>query len=171
MRFVVGPERVIVPDLAQNLPGRGLWVTPDYDSITTAIRKNLFAKAAKEQVKASPDLLDLIARLLRQRCLSFLGLARRAGLVVLGQPQVEAALKEGSLALLVLADDAGQSLYNRRDVPVCAIFTRDELGMIFGHEQIVYAGLARDAMTDKLKAEWERLTALTKAKADIEGNG
>ena len=28
MRFVVGPDDAIVPDLAGKLPGRGLWLTP-----------------------------------------------------------------------------------------------------------------------------------------------
>ena len=36
IRFVVGPDDSIVPDLAQNLPGRGLWVTADYVHIHDA---------------------------------------------------------------------------------------------------------------------------------------
>ena len=29
IRFVVGPDGMVVPDLAEKLPGRGLWVSAD----------------------------------------------------------------------------------------------------------------------------------------------
>ena len=31
IRFCVSPERMVVPDLANKLPGRGMWVTADRD--------------------------------------------------------------------------------------------------------------------------------------------
>ena len=34
VRFVVGPDGQIVPDLADKLPGRGIWVTADRGLIT-----------------------------------------------------------------------------------------------------------------------------------------
>src|SRR6202050_2264838 len=76
IRFVVAPDCSIVPDLAQNLPGRGLWVTASRTMIATAAHKNLFAKAAKTSVKAGEDLADTVAQLLHKRCLDFLGLAK-----------------------------------------------------------------------------------------------
>jgi len=39
IRFVVGPDNSIVPDLAQNLPGRGLWVKAAREPIAAAARK------------------------------------------------------------------------------------------------------------------------------------
>lgn len=157
IRFVVSPDHVVTPDLAQNLPGRGLWVTADRSSIETAARKNLFAKAAKESATADPDLADEVARLMRKRALDFLGLARRSGIAVLGQPQVEAALKPGKLALLLIAEDASQALGNRHAVPEYRGFARDELGAALGHEQIVYAGLKPHALTEKFMAEIARM--------------
>src|ERR1700722_18822072 len=74
IRFVAAPDHSITPDLAQNLPGRGLWVTADREAITTAARKNLFARAAKAQVKADPALADRVVELMKKRCLDFLGL-------------------------------------------------------------------------------------------------
>src|ERR1700735_2476284 len=75
IRFVIGPDQSVVPDLSENLPGHGLWVTASPDSIQLAVKKNLFAKAAKETARPAPDLADTVARLLRKRCLEFLGLA------------------------------------------------------------------------------------------------
>src|ERR1700677_338473 len=76
VRFVIAPDLTVVPDLACNLPGRGLWVTAAREPIETAARKNLFARAAKSQVKADPDLADKVAELLKKRCLDWVGLAR-----------------------------------------------------------------------------------------------
>ena len=38
IRFVVGPEGQVVPDLSGKLPGRGIWVTADRDLIAKAVK-------------------------------------------------------------------------------------------------------------------------------------
>ena len=52
IRFVVGPEGEVVPDVAGKLPGRGMYVSADRDAIGKAGKKNLFSRAAKAQVPA-----------------------------------------------------------------------------------------------------------------------
>ena len=46
VRFVVGPDGGIVPDLAEKLPGRGIWLSSDRDSLRTAVKKRAFSRAA-----------------------------------------------------------------------------------------------------------------------------
>src|SRR6476659_10037483 len=46
IRFVVGPQGDVVPDLARRLPGRGMWVTAERKTPERAVEKNLFSKAA-----------------------------------------------------------------------------------------------------------------------------
>lgn len=157
IRFVLDPEQRVVPDLAGNLPGRGLWVTSSRAAVAEAVHKKLFAKAAKGTAAASPDLPDLTARLLRRRILDLIGLSKSAGIATLGQPQVEAALKARRVALLFLADDAGAEPGYSAGVPCCRLLTRDELGPALGYEQIVYAGFTAHTLTDKLAVEAERL--------------
>ncbi len=157
IRFAVSPDNLVTPDLSQNLPGRGLWVTADRESIATAARKNLFSKAAKESVKVDADLADQVARLTRKRSLDFVGLARSSGIAVLGQPQVEAGLKAGKIELLLIADDATQSLDSRIIVQTYRGFTRNELGAALGYDQIVYAGFQKHLLTKKIAAELARL--------------
>ncbi|MFZ3034661.1 MAG: DUF448 domain-containing protein, partial [Parvibaculum sp.] len=53
IRFVIGPDDLVVPDLAERLPGRGLWVTASREAVETAVRKGLFAKAARTKAMAS----------------------------------------------------------------------------------------------------------------------
>ena len=52
IRFVVGPDRQIVPDLAAKLPGRGIWLSASRDVLETARRARgglarAFARAAR----------------------------------------------------------------------------------------------------------------------------
>ncbi|MDW8340498.1 MAG: RNA-binding protein [Geminicoccaceae bacterium] len=174
IRFVLGPEGTVVPDLAERLGGRGLWLEADRARILEAIRKNLFAKAVRAPVRPAPDLLDCIERGLRRRCLDLLGLARRAGAVVAGHDQVEAALRKGGVAVLLLARDAAgeaEKLARRAGAtPAFRIFERDELGAALGREHLVYVAVLRGALADRLLRELSRLSGvLAGARADDRG--
>ena len=84
IRFVAGPEGKVTPDLARKLPGRGIWVAANREAVQTAAQKGLFARAAKAKLTAPADLADQVEALLLRRLLSGLGLARKAGDLILG---------------------------------------------------------------------------------------
>ncbi len=73
LRFVVGPENVIVPDLGERLPGRGIWVSADRDALQKAGDKKLFTRAAKMQVTVPEDLVKRVEMLLVKRCMDVIG--------------------------------------------------------------------------------------------------
>ncbi len=56
IRFVIDPDGRVTPDLKERLPGRGLWVTATRAALDQAVAKHAFSKAAKQSVKAAPDL-------------------------------------------------------------------------------------------------------------------
>ena len=58
IRFVVGPDDQIVPDLLEKLPGRGIWVTADRSTLEQAVKKRLFARGAKQAVTVPDGLID-----------------------------------------------------------------------------------------------------------------
>jgi predicted RNA-binding protein YlxR (DUF448 family) len=64
---VVSPDGEIAPDILEKLPGRGIWVSADRDAIETAVKKNLFARAAKAQVRVPEDLADRVEAGLARR--------------------------------------------------------------------------------------------------------
>src|SRR5208282_1633455 len=99
LRFVVGPDGDIVPDIEGRLPGRGLWLLPRRDIVATALAKRLFARAARKNVSAPAGLADRVEDLLARRCVDLIGLARRAGQAVTGFAKVEAALDKGEAAV------------------------------------------------------------------------
>lgn len=147
IRFVVGPEGEVVPDLARRLPGRGMWVRAERAALERAVEKKLFSRAARAPVKAAADLVDRVERLLLERVLGDLGRARRAGRAVAGFVKVEQMIGRHQAGLLVVAEDAdGDGLQKLRatGLPLERLADAAALGGIFGREQAVYVAIARD---------------------------
>ncbi len=147
IRFVVGPEREVVPDLARKLPGRGLWVRAERAAVEQAVARKLFAKAARAAVSAPADLADRVERLLLARVLEDLSRARRAGRAVAGFVKVQAMVDRGRAGLLIVADGAdgdGLAKLAASQVPLVRLGDAVSLGGVFGREQTVYGALAHD---------------------------
>ena len=166
IRFVVGPENNIVPDLAGKLPGRGLWAAASKEAIDLGVQKNLFSRAAKTKVSADPGLAELVETLLSQRCLNYLGLAQKAGAAVTGFEKVQDRLRNKDVAALVEARDGQEDGRNKvlrlayglnQPVKVVGCFTRDELGLAFGRDSVVHAALDQSGLADKFTAEAMKL--------------
>lgn len=173
VRYVVGPDGTVVPDVAESLPGRGLWLTADPALVEKALAKGLFAKAARRAVKVPPELLPTTAGLLRRRCLDLIGLARRGGGALAGFEKVQAALRSGQVgkagrpglwleARDGAADGRGKlrGFAARAGVPLVMLFDRRELGEGLGRDEAVHAVLAAGPLTDRLRREVVRLAAL-----------
>lgn len=106
LRFVAGPDMSVVPDLKQRLPGRGCWVTAERRYVDEAARKNLFSRAFRAKVTSPADLGDMVDSLMGRAVLGSLGLARKAGQVVLGAAKVESAVRTGKAMLVLHAREA-----------------------------------------------------------------
>ena len=162
LRFVVDPERHVVPDVDGRLPGRGLWLTPTRDIVKTAVAKRLFARAAKQDVVTEPDLDDRVETLLVRRSIECLGLARRAGQAVAGFTQVDKAVRDGGVAVLVEASDGsadGRGKLTRLapGLPVADRLTSAELGQAFARDHVVHAALRKGRLAKSFMAEQARL--------------
>ncbi len=80
IRFVADPEGRIVPDVAADLPGRGIWVSAIAAKSWSARSPRSFSRAAaKAQVTADADLADRTEAQLVARMSGDLGMARRSG--------------------------------------------------------------------------------------------
>ena len=56
IRFVVGPAGEAVPDVKRKLPGRGIWITATRAAIEEAVKRNVFARGFKRDVRVAGDL-------------------------------------------------------------------------------------------------------------------
>ncbi len=164
IRFVASPDGVVVPDLAERLGGRGLWVCATRDALELAIKKNLFSRAAKAKLAVPADLLGRTENLLSKRFLSILGLARSAGVVVPGLSEVEKALGQETLAAILLAKDSGHDCRRKlARAPIHLLpLTREEIGKALGLAPLAAVGLRRHAITTKIMTDlirWQGVSA------------
>ncbi|HEU0222813.1 MAG TPA: RNA-binding protein [Paracoccaceae bacterium] len=165
IRFVVGPDATIVPDLAGRLPGRGIWVSAARAALERAERKNLFSRAARTQVRVPEGLAGLVERLAAQRSIELLALARKAGLAIAGHDRVKARLKQGPVAVLIEAADGSEQGRARLrplagDARRITCLTGAELGLAFGRDSVIHAALEAGGITDRFIREADRLQGL-----------
>src|SRR5689334_4080784 len=72
IRFVIGLDGNVVPDVKRRLPGRGVWIAARRHLIEEAVRRRLFRRGFKADVVVSADLPDALDRLLEQSALDAL---------------------------------------------------------------------------------------------------
>lgn len=166
LRFVVGPDREIVPDIAGRLPGRGLWLQSCRDIVDRAAATNAFARASRRDVTVPDALADQVERLLAARCIDLIGFARRAGSALTGFEAVRRALQRGGAALLLVAADG--SVRQRSRLPlvrdrVVDVLLSSELGGAFGRDAVTYAVLGQGRLAGRVWTDAGRLAGFRTA--------
>jgi len=170
IRFVAGPDGAVVPDLARKLPGRGLWVAADRASVETAARKGGFSRSAKAKLVAPADLADTVQSLLHKRVLDGLGLARRAGHLILGFEKVSATIAAGKAAWLIEASDGAddgrrkmlQVVHRLPDPPrLFGLYTSDELSLALGLGNVIHLVFLAGRGAERWTIDVERLSGFS----------
>lgn len=173
VRFVVGPDGVLVPDVGGRLPGRGLWLSADAGALERASRKGLFARALKMPVRLPADLKDEVERQLVRRCLDLVSFARRSGEAVCGLDRTNAWLASGKAAIVCTARDAGTGSTAGRAASTepgggpahLDVLTADELGAVFGRARVAHAAIARGRLAERIGIEARRLAGFRRPAA------
>jgi uncharacterized protein len=174
IRFVVGPDGVVIPDVKRRLPGRGVWITAHRHLVAEAVRRRLFGRAFKAEVRTSPELPEELERLLEQSALNALSIAHKAGRVIQGFAKVEAAIVSGGpLTALVRARDAGEdggrklaAAFNRlagnraggkAEGKIVEAFTSAQLDLALGRLNVVHAALLAGRASEAFLVRWRFL--------------
>ncbi len=168
IRFVVGPDGEAVPDLKGKLPGRGVWVTATRGALGDAIKRKVFSRGFKRDIRLAADLLGCTERLLEKATLDALVIASKAGLVVAGFAKVEAALARENVAALLHAAEASPDGVRKldaalrrspKDRPVAVIsgLTAAQLDLALGRPNVVHAALLAGPASDTFLARLRRL--------------
>lgn len=165
IRFCVGPDGMLVPDVMGKLPGRGVYVTADRDLIDKAAKKNLFSRAARQPVKVPDGLSDLVERLVTQRVIDMLSLARKAGDAVMGYEKVKDWLVKGKAATLIQASDGSERGKTKLHAPdgkygFIGVLSAGEIGLAFGRERAIHAALAAGGLRTRVVEEAAKLAGL-----------
>lgn len=171
LRFVAGPDGVLVPDLKRRLPGRGAHVALDRKTLETAVKRRAFDRALQGKPVYGPELVGLTGDLLRQRALEAISLANKAGLMVAGFGKVETALATGeALALIEAEEGAPDSLRkltqahlrtgaSRDRLRLFAPFTASELEVALGRTHVIHAALLKGPASEGFLRRVEQYVA------------
>ncbi|MFD1511656.1 RNA-binding protein [Lacimonas salitolerans] len=164
IRFVVSPDGDIVADLAEKLPGRGIWVSADSAAIDKAVKKGLFSRAARMQVRAPDDLSATVEAMLARRVVDLISLARKGGGAVAGYEKVKDWLSKDEAEVLVQATDGSGRGKSKLSTPYGGSYigwlTADELGLAFGRQNVIHVALAAGGLASRVVDEAARLKGL-----------
>ena len=159
LRFALGPDAEIVPDIDAKARGRGVWISDNGQAISKAVKKNVFAKSLKQRVKVPSELAQITRTRLEQRLKGALGLARKAGQLQTGATRVKSAIGSGTVLALITATDAASDgrrkilaalklTGDREKVPHFDILTSVQLGLALGQENVIHAALTSGAAAE-----------------------
>ena len=165
IRFVVGPEGSVVPDVLGRLPGRGFYVVAERAAIDKAAAKGLFSRAARQPVKSPEGLSDMIEAQLLRRVVDLMSMSRKAGGAVTGYEKVKEWLMKDRAAVLVQASDGSERGKTKLRPPgdgdtLISCLSAGELGLAFGRERAIHAALAAGGLTTRVVEEAARLAGL-----------
>ena len=176
IRFVLGPDGTVVPDLKEKLPGRGVWLTAAMDVVADAAKRNVFARALKTEAKVPQELAAEVEKRLAEAGISALSLANKAGEAVFGNAKVEEAIARGRVLALIHAKEAAEDGCRKLDgrargmrpgelfSPLRA-FAADELGLASGRTNVIHAALIQGGAARNVLAAASRLERYRKGKA------
>ena len=133
-----------------------MWVTATRAAVDEAVKRNVFARSLKREVRAASDLGGQVERQLESAALDALAIAHKAGRVAIGFGRTETALagvrrsRRSSVPRTASADGARKiaaaaarrkPAENAGEIPVIAAFTSAQLDLALGRSNVVHAAL------------------------------
>lgn len=181
IRFVVGPDGDVVPDVKNRLPGRGVWVTATRQTVETAVKRRAFARGFKRDARVAPDLALQAERLLERAAFDALAMAGKAGLVAIGFTKTAAALERDRVVALLHAAEGSPDGIRKLDAvsrrrgsekpPLTVDFLRaEQLDLALGRPNVVHAALLAGPASDTCLSRLRRLGRFRTGGAGDRGN-
>ena len=179
LRFVLGPDGSVIPDIRRKLPGRGVWTRLSFETVDRAASKQAFSRAFRAKAAAPASLAETVDSLLERDALQSLSIANKAGLLVAGAFKVDAAIESGGVAALIQASDGAPDGAAKRAQVVTAklgpeaktvarvdLFTSRQLDLALGRANVIHAALKPGAASSAFLARAERLRRYRESEAD-----
>lgn len=160
-------EPQLLADPRRRLPGRGVSVHPSRECVRRAVERGGFARALGAKLTIGADALcEQAAAQYARRLDGLLLAARRSGALLVGTDVVRRALAEGSVALLLVAEDAA----GRREEVLeqaarlggrCAVYgSKEALGRLMGRAEVGVMAVLEAGLAEEVAATAARATEL-----------
>ena len=176
IRFVLGPDGLLVPDTDMKAEGRGVWISLGEKQVAEAVRRKAFAKSLKSEVRLPDDLPGLTHLRLEQRLISALQMARKAGQLLTGMTKVKEALETLRAIALLTATDAAEDGRKKLlatlkaatksaeeqgmgtvNIPHFELLDSARMGLALGIESVIHAAPTQGAAGDAVVKRAEKL--------------
>lgn len=111
MRFVLSPDKKLVLDYNNKLPGRGCYLCPDRRCIEEGLKKGAISRAFNGEVetRSIEALIAAVSERIAQQFNAFFSLALRGRYIVQGSDAVERRLKKDGICLILLDSTMSES--------------------------------------------------------------
>ena len=170
LRFALGPDGTVVPDIRRRLPGRGVWTELSFRTVSRAAAKQVFSRAFRTKAEAPASLAETVGALLELDALQSLSIANKAGLVVAGAFKVDSAIEADEVVALIQASDGAADGAAKRVQALRAklgseanaivrvdIFSSRQLDLALGRANVIHAALKPGAASSAFLARADRL--------------
>jgi predicted RNA-binding protein YlxR (DUF448 family) len=170
IRFVVGPENLVYPDVLGKLPGRGMYVTATRSALEVATRGQ-FSRSAKQAVTVPDGLADEVERQVCRHAVDLIALTRKSGRAVCGFEKVKGWLAGGeNVRVLLQASDGSErgkaKLWTPEGARYFGCFTSEELGLAFGRGSVIHGALSTGKLSNRVVEEATKLRGLREINGD-----
>jgi predicted RNA-binding protein YlxR (DUF448 family) len=170
IRFVVGPENLVYPDVLGKLPGRGMYVTATRSALEVATRGQ-FSRSAKQAVTVPDGLADEVERQVCRHAVDLIALTRKSGRAVCGFEKVKGWLAGGeNVRVLLQASDGSErgkaKLWTPEGARYFGCFTSEELGLAFGRGSVIHGALSTGKLSNRVVEEATKLRGLREIDGD-----
>jgi predicted RNA-binding protein YlxR (DUF448 family) len=171
LRFVVTPDNMIVADVLEKLPGKGIWLGCSKDLLEKTLRDGLLARVTKKPITVPETLLDDVEQMLTNRVISLISLARKSGRAVAGYEKVKDWLSKDLATVLVQSQDGSERGKSKLSTPRGGTFIdwlkSSELGLAFGRQTVIHCALASGGITQRVVHDALRLKGLRPSEGDL----
>lgn len=170
LRVVLDPDGRPVFDVMGRAPGRGVYVSPDAETVRAALAPKGLGRLFRGRAEPpSPERVEALVedtrRRLEARIADHVRFARRAGVVVWGVAEVLGTA--GALGLVLQARDASPrsasdlAALDARGVPRQVHGDKQTLGEILGKTEVAALGVRPSVFVERILWDGERLRRLT----------
>ena len=148
LRFVM-IDNTIIPDFSKKLPGKGIYVTNNRHSLQKALDKKLFQKVSRHCVRVDDNFMDVVTKILKQKALNSLSLAKKSGALISGFEKVKEAIKKNNVEFVIEASDAAEDGKEKivllaKSIEIFNLFSIDELDRTLNKDNTVHLAVLKN---------------------------
>ena len=147
LRFVE-LNNALLPDFNKKLPGKGMYITCNRLSLIKALEKKVFNKVSHHCLHIEENFVEMVEKLLLQKALTSLNIARKSGALITGFEKLREAIKKGSVEYIIEAKDGAFDGKEKvellaKNIEIFNLFSIEELDMTLNKENTVHVGILK----------------------------